>query len=161
MSSKKAQIQIFETIAVLFVFFILVAIGFVFYTKIYKSNLEAEQQAQSQSNSVTIAQRAMFLPELQCSDNNVIKDNCIDLLKLNSAATVINNNEKYKPDYYDLFEHSEINVIEIYPGRDKKRIYSQLINVFKSRFFTNVPVSLYDPVAKSYKFGVLTIDSVE
>lgn len=158
--SKKSQIQIMETIAVLFVFFMLVAIGIVFYTNIYKSNLQGEQEAESQSKSVTIAQRVMFLPELQCSGNNIIKDNCIDLLKLSSAAAAINGNDNYKLDYYDLLEYSDVNVQEIYPDPAKKwSLYSRKIPSFKSSFVTNAPVSLYDPISKSYSFGVLTIET--
>ena len=159
--NKKAQTQIFETIAVLFVFFMLVAIGIVFYANIYKKNLQSEQEAQSQSKSVTISQRAMFLPELQCSDNNIIKDNCIDLLKLDSATAVVNSKESYKLDYYDLLEYSDVSVQEIYPDQSRKwKLYSRKITNFKNSFITNAPVSLYDPASKSYSFGILTIETM-
>ena len=98
--NKKSQIQIGETIAVLFVFFILIIIGFIFYVKVIKSNIQSESEELSQLKSVGIAQRIMFLPELQCSEDNIIIDNSIDMLKLESAQNIMKENELY---YYDLF----------------------------------------------------------
>ena len=155
--NKKAQIQIGETIAVLFVFFILIAIGLIFYVKVIQGNLELEKEELSQLKSVGIAQRVMFLPELQCSEDNIIIDNCIDVLKLESANNIMRTNELY---YYDLFEYSEINITEIYPSEAKWNVYSRKTGEFNSKFVTNVPVSLYDPAARKYGFGVMTIETL-
>ena len=104
MASKKSQIQIGETIAVLFVFFMLIVIGFLFYAKVIKGSIESEKEEASQFKSIGIAQKVMFLPELQCSENSIIIDNCIDSLKLDAAEEVMRENQVY---YYDLFEFSE------------------------------------------------------
>ena len=157
--SKKSQIQTFETIAVLFIFFILIGIGAIFYVRIYKSNLEITKYGYSQSKSVTIAQRVMFMPELQCSEDKVVKDNCIDILKLEAAKEVINSNEIY---YYDLLEFSEINLTQEYPSSasvPKWTIYSRKIDKPSSSFLTFVPISIYDPAADTYGFGVLSIET--
>jgi len=154
---NKSQIQIGETIAVLFVFFILIIIGIVFYVKILKSNLESEQEELSQLRSVGIVQRVMFLPELQCSEGNVIKDNCIDILKLESAPSIMQGNELY---YYDLLEFSDVNITQIYPAEAKWVLYSRKTKDFKNKFLTNVPVSLYDPITRKHGFGILTIETL-
>lgn len=156
MNNKKAQIQIFETIAVLVVFFILLGIGFIFYTKIIKSNIETDAAAISQDKSVSIAQRAMFLPEIQCSEDNVPKEDCIDTLKLDSAISVINKPEN-SLYYYDLFEFSEIKVDEIYPSSQHWDLYLKTTTDYKNKFQTNVPVTLYDPKTKTNQFGVISI----
>lgn len=158
--SKKSQIQTFETIAVLFIFFILIGIGAIFYVRIYKSNLEITKYGYSQSKSVTIAQRVMFMPELQCSEDKVVKDNCIDILKLEAAKEVINSNEIY---YYDLLEFSEINLIQEYPSSasvPKWTIYSRKIDKPSSSFLTYVPISLYNPATRTYGFGILSIQTL-
>src|SRR3989344_8811895 len=139
---KKAQIQIGETIAVLFVFFILIIIGFMFYVKVIKSNIELEAEELSQLRSVGISQKIMFLPEIQCSEDNIIIDNCIDTLKLEYAQNIMKENEIY---YYDLLEFSDVNVLQIYPDEAKWSIYSRKTEDFSSKFVTNVPVSLYNP----------------
>lgn len=155
-ASRKAQIQITETIAVLFVFFLLIIIGFIFYVRIIKGNIDLEKEELSQLRSIGIAQRVMFLPELQCSEDNVITDNCIDLLKLDSAQNLMRENELY---YYDLLEFSEVNVTQIYPIEFKRNIYSRKIENPKSSILTPVPISLYDPVTKKYSFGILTVET--
>lgn len=157
MIGKKSQIQIGETIAVLFVFFILIAIGFVFYVSIVKSNVESEGEELSQLASIQVVQKVTSMPELQCS-KDVVKEelDCIDMLKLRAAQSVISENKAY---YFDLFGFGEINVKEIYPNPDSLilNIYSNNIQDYKDKFVTNFPVSLYDPIEKTNKFGILTI----
>lgn len=145
-----------ETIAVLFVFFILVIIGFIFYVKVIKGNIELESEELSQLKSVAIAQRAMSLPELQCSEDNIVIDNCIDILKLDSSQALMRDNEIY---YYDMLEFSEISIAQIYPSETKWNVYSRKTDVFKSKFVTNSPIAVYDPVARKHGFGILTIET--
>ena len=155
-SSIKAQIQIGETIAVLFVFFILIIVGFIFYVKVIKDNLELEKDELSQLRSVGVAQRIMFLPEVQCSEDNIIIDNCVDVLKLGTAQDLMKENDVY---YYDLLEYSNVSIIQIYPNEAKWNLYSRKTDEFKSKFVTNVPISIYDPVIRKHGFGVLTIET--
>ena len=155
MTGKKSQIQISETIAVLFVFFILIVIGFVFYISIVKSNVESEGEELSQLASIHVVQKVTSMPELQCSQDVVKEEpNCIDVLKLGAAKKVISDNPAY---YFDLFGFGEIKVDEIYPDRTSSNIYSNNIQDYKNKFATNFPVSLYDPIEKTSKFGILTI----
>ena len=154
---NKSQIQMGETIAVLFVFFILIVVSFIFYVRVLKGNIQSESEELSQLKSVGIAQRVMFLPEIQCSEDNVIADNCVDILKLKSAQSIMSQNEVY---YYDLLEYSNISISQIYPSQATWNVYSRKIEDFKSKFVTNVPVSLYDPATRKYGFGVLTIETL-
>lgn len=154
---RRAQIQIGETIAVVFVFFILVIVGLIFYVRVLKGETETEKEELAQLRSVAIAQRVMFLPEVQCSEDNIIIDNCIDILKLDSAQKIMKNNELY---YYDMLEFSDINVLQIYPTNAKWNIYSRKTEDFTNKFVTNVPISLYDPNTRKNGFGVLTIETL-
>ena len=158
MKDRGAQIQIGETVAVLFVFFILIIIGFIFYAKVLKDNLEVERDEISQLKSIGIAQRVMFLPELQCSDD-IVKEvsDCIDRLKIEIAQDLMKKNEI---DYYDLFEFAEINITQIYPIEMKHTIYSRKKENYRNKFVTNVPVSIYHPLTKKYGFGILTIETL-
>ena len=153
---RKAQIQIGETIAVLFVFFILIIIGFIFYVNVIKGNIEQEKDELSQLRSVAIAQRVMFLPEVQCSQDNIIIDNCIDVMKLEAAHGIMKQNELY---YYDLLEFSNITISQVYPNEVKWNLYSRKTSDFKSKFVTNVPISLFNPATRKYSFGVMTIET--
>lgn len=153
----KGQIQIGETIAVLFVFFILIVIGFIFYANVIKGNIEQEKEEISQLKSIGIAQRVMFLPEVQCSEDNIVIDNCIDILKLDSAQKLMKEREIY---YYDLLEFSDVTIARIYPDGAKWGIYSRKTEDYKNKFVTNVPISLYDPTTRKHGFGVLTIETL-
>ena len=153
---KKAQIQMAETVAVLFVFFILVVVGFIFYVKVIKGNIELEKDELSQLKSIGIAQRVMFLPEIQCSEDNIIIDNCIDILKLDSAQKLMKENDIY---YYDLLEFSDVSILQIYPTEKKWNVYSRKTDEFKGKFSTNVPISMYDPDTRKHGFGILTIET--
>ena len=154
--NRKGQIQVFETMAVLVIFFILIFIGFIFYGRMVRTDIGKESYQLSQLKSISTAQKVMFFPELQCSDDSLVKENCIDRLKLDSAAKVMRDNELY---YYDMLEFSEINISTIYQNEQKWTIYSRKPETFKSRFITNVPVLIYDPLAKRNDFGIITIET--
>ena len=69
-----------ETMAVLVIFFILAGIGFIFYINIMKGSIEAEKEEIRQLQAIEIAQRTVFLPELQCSEGeDIVKSGCIDV----------------------------------------------------------------------------------
>lgn len=150
---KKSQIGISETIAILFIFFILVAFGFIFYMRIYSSSMRTQYEKSTDLMAIEVTQKASFLPELQCSKKNIVSDNCIDLFKLESADAIISENQI---DYYDLFFGSEIVVEEIYPDKKQWTIYNNTLNDTSS-IFTPVPILLYNTTSNDYYFGVLTI----
>jgi len=159
---KKSQIQIGETIAVLFVFFILVVVGLVFYARVIKTNIESEAEELSQLQSVGVAQQVMFLPELQCSADVVTEvQNCIDILKLRVIDDVIGSNII---NYFDLFGFSNVTVSQIYPiptspNEGPWDVYVRPLGNFTNKFVINVPVSLYYTIDKKYSFGILTIET--
>ncbi len=89
-----------ESVAILFIFFILLIFGFVFYANVMRSSAKVELEENIQLKAISIAQKASFLPELQCSEENVRKEDCIDLLKLESASSLLDSNNIY---YFDIF----------------------------------------------------------
>ncbi|MBI4452410.1 hypothetical protein HY637_03200 [Candidatus Woesearchaeota archaeon] len=156
---RKAQLQTFETIAVIFIFFILVGIGAIFYARIQKSNIGITKYEYSQSKSVIIAQRVMFMPELQCSEDKISRENCIDALKIDAAKKIMGSNQIY---YYDLLEFSEINITQIYPSSSVPKpttVYSRKLEKPGSSFLTYVPISIYNSTTRIYGFGVLSIET--
>lgn len=159
--SRKSQIQIGETVAVLFVFFLLIVIGFIFYVSVIKGNIESEKDELSQLKSIEVAQRVLSLPELQCSEDVVKeRENCFDTLKLDAAGGtdgVILTNDVY---YFDIFEFGRIDVKKIYPLEEFWNLYSKPSDDYKNNFSTSIPVSLYDPTTKKYSFGILSIETV-
>ena len=155
MPRKKSQINMLETIVVLAVFFILVVFVFIFYLKVSETNVEIEKEENAQSNAIKIAQKASFLPELQCSQEHGVIDNCIDLLKLNAASEIIQENEVY---YYDRLLFSRITINEIYPGTNDWMLYDRPLEDFSNKIVTNIPISLFDPIDDKNSFGVMTVE---
>ncbi len=144
-----------ESVAILFIFFILVVFGFVFYMNVMKSSTKVEMEENIQLKAIGIAQKASFLPELQCSEENVRVEDCIDVLKLEAASSLLENNNIY---YYDVFEFSKIWVEEIFPGTQEWPLYDNTLPDYKNRLSTFIPISLFNPVSKKYDFGILTVE---
>ena len=155
MKKKLGQIQMMETIVVLFIFFILVVMGFVFYAKILKGNLEQRKEESIQLNAIEVAQRASSLPELQCSEDNIVSDNCIDLLKLEAASEIMQQNDVY---YYDRLLFSKITVNEIYPDSNEWILYTRPLGEFSNKITTNIPISLFNPIENKNAFGIMTVE---
>ena len=72
----------FETVAVLIVFFFLLFTGSIFYFGAQKSALQKEKVKASEQYALQIVLKALYMPELDCSFLVTQKDNCIDKIKL-------------------------------------------------------------------------------
>lgn len=116
--------HITETIAVLFIFFVLVAFGLIFYSKYQEYSLKEEQEKIIISRAIRTTSKVLFLPELQCSKGEAEpEDNCIDLMKMRQVENVF---KKHKIDYYyNIFGYSRITVNQLYPLFGKWTIYDQ------------------------------------
>src|SRR3989344_9323910 len=152
---KKAQVQMMETIIVLFVFFILIAFGFVFYSRYQRSSILEQEEQLTQQGAIEIAQRASSLPELQCSEDNVVKENCIDKFKISALSSVASTNTIF---YYDLFGFSTIKIEKIYPlPAVESMIYNNRPTAFKDILSSRIPVSINNPLNNHRELGILTI----
>ncbi len=111
---KRGQVQMIETITVLFIFFILVAVGIMFYAKYQKSALEDKRQELQVTRASTVALRAAFLPELQCTKGDAEPEEyCIDLIKARSFNPRLRSS--FEDYYYDLFSFATITLTQVYP----------------------------------------------
>ena len=161
MKTKKAQIKMFETIAVLLIFFVLIGFGLIFYSKIQGQGFQAKQEENFELKAIQTAQLVSFLPELQCSSDGIITDDCFDTLKVEALYEIINNppNNDIKNKYYfDIFGFSEITIKQVYPTVNNWPIYKKIPNNYKAKSSIKIPISLYDANSRKYGFGVLNID---
>jgi len=152
----RAQIQMGESVAILFVFFILLVFGFVFYMNVMQSSAKVEVEENIQLKAIGVAQKASFLPELQCSEENVRIENCIDGYKLVPASDLISLNQPY---YYDVFEFSIIRVKRIFPKPEEVWVlYNNTPANYTNKLSTFIPTSLFNTTSKEYAFGVLAVE---
>ena len=154
--SRKSQIHTLETIIVLAIFFILVIFVFVYYSKITESNIEIKEVENLQLNAIRIAEKVLFLPEIQCSQDNVVVDNCVDLLNVAAALDVITSNEIH---YFDMFSFSRISIEEIYPDTEEIAIlYDRSLESYSSKEVINLPILLFDSLNDENSFGVIVVE---
>lgn len=156
---KKAQVRMFETVAVIAVFFVILAFGFVFYASIKGSSDRQELAEAKNAKAIKIANIAQTLPELQCSRVQPI-ENCLDKLKMDSFAQYISG-AQVKSRYYDLLKDSTIRVEQIYPREPaySKVIYDRPKNSGKQSVW--MPIAILDPVEGRTSFGILVVDVYE
>lgn len=161
MKTKKAQIKMFETIAVLLIFFVLIGLGLIFYVQVYSGSIEKTGEEYFELKAIQTAQLVSFLPELQCTSPtamNIVEDNCFDLLKVNALTEIIENDPKLRNEYYyDLFGSSKISIEQIYPSEMNWEIYNKSSNK-KSKSSIKIPILLYNATSNRNNFGVLNID---
>ena len=170
---KKAQINLGESVAVIFVFFLLIVAGFIFYSKIEKVNISQIREELQDLSSIEVLQIISFLPELQCSRDNVPTYNCFDILKIKATTEVIADNRIH---YFDIFRNSKIGIKQIYPEVDSDIyppdedgfswiVYQSEPDEWTRKITTQVPISLYyatgeplEDIDPYFAFGVMVID---
>ena len=84
------QMKMFETVAVLIVFFFLIAFGLMFYGMIKSKTMQSEKEDRLQSNAIELAQKVSFLSELDCSQTSIKKENCFDRYKIKAFSNILN-----------------------------------------------------------------------
>lgn len=177
MKSKKSQMNL-EVIMVLFIFLILVGLGFAIKGKMDTTNAQETISEQERESSVTTAQKISFLPELICTSNGIIENNCFDLIKIKSMSDILNDEETGEKiivdDYYETFGYGNITFKVIYPkdyGVLELEEY-QNITVYEyakknknnnyyydTSYTTYVPVTIFNPIEHDYYLGMLIIQT--
>jgi len=169
--NNKGQLQIQETILVIFIFIILIMFGLVFFYKVQSASIANEFNS-FQLNKLSIDFITLGdLPEFSCSKAG-IKESCIDSTKL-IAFIALNNDEKYKNYYFERFGYKNITIYQIYPGTNKNmcglgritdcgvwEIYSKKPNErISTKIVRDTPVSLYFPDTDEYGIGILVVEA--
>lgn len=154
----RAQINMFETIAVLIVFMFLLGVGLVVYAQMHKSTLNKDVNKARDEKAVRIAETAFFLPELDCTFRGVRPPGaCVELLKV-YAMSELNQDEDRMVAYYEMFGDSRIEIIPVFPEGDKIMIYDRSVGNRKT-IVSRSPVLLLDVVKgpTSYGFGIMEV----
>lgn len=105
----KGQIQLMESTFALFGFFFILVIGMVMYGNFQDARLESLENNFEQQQAIQIAQKVLFTPELQCSNNGVLELNCFDIQKLERFQK-----ESSTLFYREEFPNTRVNVTLAY-----------------------------------------------
>lgn len=136
-----------ETVMVLVVFFFLLAGGLVIYRSFSQRGDVRRSQEYLELRALRLAQVAASLPELQCSSDNIIEDNCVDVIKAKAMSEMIATNPTASLFYYDTFMAANISVKEAYPGDESFVIYSYKPENSTLSEVIILPITIYDPAA--------------
>ncbi len=153
----KAQMKMMETFAVMVVFFFLLMIGTTMYSRYQERQYFQDLERANKLLSIQTAQKALFLPELKCVEEQLL---CFDSLKIEQFNKLVTDHSAFQQSYAELFGDSEITLQQIYPPPGRNfRIYSLMLNPGREigRSTTIVPVTVYDPTTKTSGFGLLNV----
>ena len=155
--NRKSQIHMTETIAVLFIFFILILFGIVFYYNYSKTSLKEKQQEWLATQAMDTTLSTLYLPELICSKGEAEPEaNCFDLSKLRYVNSTFT---KYYSDYYfDLFSYATITVHQLYPPKKDYVLYDHLLPKYTSKEPTYYVVALRNSNPAAYYYGYLQVE---
>lgn len=158
MKSNKAQIKMFETIAVIVVFFFILVIGLIYYSGVQNREIKKMQEEDKELRAIEIMKIATYLPELQCSMDNVLTANCIDLAKLENSEIHFSQNRLY---YTNIFSFGNITVRQIYPEDKEYNLYFSNRPSARDRTTSNIPILIYDSINRRNYAGILIVEQYQ
>ena len=148
---RRGEIQIYETILVIFFFVVIFVFGFLFF---YKFTLEGIRSDNLDYEEFKSRQLISYIPsmyELRCS-SMLAEVECIDLGKISGF-------KKVSTAYFDIFGYKRVIIKEVYPGNAQDFIIYEKIPVkYKSKEVISSPLSIYSPKDDSYKVAKLIIE---
>ncbi len=166
---RKAQLQTMETIAVLFVFFILLALAMIFYLGFQKTEFEQSLHEQKRIQAAELAQLVLNLPELQKSKAGTTGVLSLDVYRLEALGSILSASSsagtvdaETQLVYATRFGRSKIFVREIYPQEREWLIYERGADGAQTVRPFFIPISLYEPQTPenpvgTYSYGILEV----
>src|SRR3989338_2695942 len=111
--NNRGQLQIQETILVIFIFIVLLMLGLVFFYRVQISSIKSEfnefEREKLSVDFITLGE----LPEFSCSKLGE-KESCVDTGKL-IVFMGLNGSSKYREYYFSRFGYKNITFYQIYP----------------------------------------------
>ncbi len=166
--NKKAQLEIQETIIVVFIFVVLLSIGMLLF---YRFQLSSLDQQKIEIEDKKFEMMLLTFPnsaEIECSSNLQTR-NCIDSLKVLSLKKSI---EQDPPSYFKKFGYKKITLTSLYPAKNNKEcistnlddcgvwtIYNKPSPNQEKGIILRTPISIYYPQTESYGIGELRLEA--
>lgn len=172
--SKKGQLQIQETIIVVFILVILVILGLLFFYRVQNKSI-GDDFNRYELNRLNVEFMSLGdLPEFSCSKAGVT-ERCVDTAKL--VAFMNLGKTDLKQYYFERFGYKNITIYQIYPEKNSGKcslgqtdcgIWEVYVNkpdkLYSTRVLTT-PVSLYIPCKNNncdlddYKIGIMVVEA--
>ena len=121
---KNGQARMNETIAIVFIFFVLILFGIMFFYQYQKVAIKEKNEKLLGNRAMDTTLKTLFLPELICTKGEAEpEDNCFDLMKLRHAEKTFSAH--LTDYYYEIFSYAKITVQEVYPGNKTYLLYNK------------------------------------
>ncbi len=164
---SKGQIELSETIIVLFIAVIIIVFGIIFYFQYYTKHISNIGGKFTEERYNVLLASISSMPELKCSFLGN-EEQCIDVLK------VMAFNED---NYFDILGYSNITIEQVYPETINEectglkyqnttypdncrywKVYARRPLVVKEAIKIETPISLYFADKREYRIGKLMIE---
>ena len=169
--NNKAQLEVQETIIVVFIFVVILSIGLVLFYKFQIASLDQQKQEIQEKKFEAMLLIFPNIAEIECS-SNLQTQNCIDLLKVLSLKKLIETNPQI---YFNKFGYKKIQLKLIYPTKNDKECTSENLNdcgvwtIYNKPSQNNkeggiilrTPVSVYHPETEDYGIAELILEAYE
>ena len=167
---SKGQIEINETILVMFFIVIIIVIGIVFYYRVFQENIKGKGEELSEQEASVMLASISKMSEISCSN-----EDCIDAAKLIPFSSLAKSNRDF---YSGILGNKKVTIYNRYPSTNEGLCDSRKYNAFEYPENCNywvlydyelansggrgikisTPVSLYYPESDEYRIGELEIE---
>lgn len=147
MREKRAQLGMFETIMVLFIFFFLLMTGMSVYQRFQMMRFEDKKDLLREQRAADLVKFVLAMPELQCSADNIITPNCLDRNKVKKFKALLEIDDDMRLYYSTYLLNSNATIEQVYPPLDEKWvIYERKSSKSERNEFSlyHLPILLYD-----------------
>jgi len=155
---KQGQIHLSETVAVIFIFFVLILFGAIFYYNFQEASFKEKQQELLAARAIDTTTKILFLPEISCTKlESEAEPNCFDMMKARHLPELI---DKFNQIYFQLFSYAKITLTQIYPESFELVLYDQEPPQWSSKQPTFFVVALKDERKGSdnYGYGLVKVE---
>lgn len=164
---KKGQLQIQETILVIFIFTIIIILGMTLFFRFQEISLKNDirdfKLKQFGNKILTLPDTSEFV-----YTEAGVKMNAVDTFKLITLKSLVEKEEDY---YFEKYGYMNITVVQVYPEKINSectkskvdncgvwKIYIKIPNTINSRLRKETPISLYFPEKNTFTIGILSVE---
>ena len=148
---RRGELQIYESVLVIFFFILMFLLGFIFFNKYTVDNIKEQALKYEELKFQELTAIIPSMYEFRCSFS-FSDDECIDLSKVWAFNRI-------SKDYFNIFGYKKISIKEVYPGEEEEiLVYEKVPKKYKTRRIISSPISIYNIKDDTYKVGLLKIE---
>jgi len=158
LKDKKAQIHLSESVAVIFIFFVLLFFGAIFYYNYQEVSFKEKQQELLSARAIDTTTKMLFLPEVSCTNqDSEAEPDCFDMMKVRHVQELFN---KFNQTYFEMFSYAKISLDQVYPEPRQLTLYEKVPDQWKQKKPTFFVVALKDDQQgpDNYGYGFVTVE---